>query len=300
MVPLVRCAAPRGMSESDATPNPREGKEREEGRGSCWTRTGDPIAYRGAQHEASDFSSRRVAARNDPKCSIAGSIWPTTSIFILSMLTLLTVLLLAYLVGSIPFGLLLSRLKGIDIRQHGSGNIGATNVWRTLGPKWGLPTFLLDAAKGGLAVWAGRELAFTLAPKPVPYEYLNYAEVFAGLVAILGHSFPVWLRFRGGKGVATSLGVMLGIIPLMASGIVFATWVIVFALSRYVSLASLVAAVSLPLTLVVLQANHLLEGRATLAFGCAAAFFVIRRHRENIQRLLAGTENRFGKSKPQP
>jgi glycerol-3-phosphate acyltransferase PlsY len=119
-----------------------------------------------------------------------------------SILPLLLLLSAAYLLGSIPFGLLLSRLKGIDIRQHGSGNIGATNVWRTLGPAWGLPTFLLDAAKGAFAVWLGRELAFTLAPKPVPYEYLNYAEVFSGLCAILGHSFPVWLRFRGGKGVA--------------------------------------------------------------------------------------------------
>jgi glycerol-3-phosphate acyltransferase PlsY len=93
---------------------------------------------------------------------------------------------------------------------------------------------------------------------------------------------------------------MLGIIPLLASGIVFATWVVVFALSRYVSLASLLAAVSLPITLVVLQANDFIEGRATLALGCAAALFVIRRHRENIQRLLAGTENRFGKPKPEP
>jgi glycerol-3-phosphate acyltransferase PlsY len=214
-----------------------------------------------------------------------------------SILILLSVLLPAYLIGSIPFGLLLGKLGGIDIRQHGSGNIGATNVWRTLGPRWGLPTFLLDAAKGAFAVWLGRELAFAQSPRPVPYEFLNYAEVFAGLAAILGHSLPIWLRFKGGKGVATSLGVMLGIIPLLATGVVLLVWGLVFALSRYVSLASILAASSLPLTLVILQSSDFLEGRVTLAFGCAAAFFVIRRHRENIQRLLAGTENRFGKPK---
>lgn len=212
-----------------------------------------------------------------------------------TLLNFSLILLPAYLIGAVPFGLLIGKLRGIDIRQHGSGNIGATNVWRTLGPKWGLPTFLLDVAKGAIAVWLGREIAFQRVPHPVPYEILAYAEAFSGLACILGHSFPVWLRFKGGKGVATSLGVILGIMPLMATCVVFGTWLLVFWLFRYVSLASIVAAITLPLTLLILMLNNLLESRVTFAFGCAAALLVIRRHRENIQRLVAGTENRFGK-----
>ncbi|MEY2600135.1 MAG: hypothetical protein RLZZ244_3063 [Verrucomicrobiota bacterium] len=212
-------------------------------------------------------------------------------------LLLASLLLPAYLLGSIPFGYLVGYANQMDIRQHGSGNIGATNVWRTLGPRWGLLTFVLDAAKGFAAVYLCRELAYRFVPPPFPDEFLAYVETFGGLTCILGHSFPVWLRFRGGKGVATSLGVIVSVMPPVASALVFAVWGLVFALSRYVSLASIAAAISLPLTLAALHSLHLLESRITLAFGCAAAFLVIRRHRDNIRRLLAGTENRFGNRK---
>ncbi|MEI6713598.1 MAG: glycerol-3-phosphate 1-O-acyltransferase PlsY [Verrucomicrobiota bacterium] len=234
-----------------------------------------------------------------------------------SLLTLALILIPAYLVGSIPFGLIVGRLKGIDIRQHGSGNIGATNVWRTLGPKWGGTTFLLDAGKGFLAVRLASELAMARVTLPVPDDYLAYAEAFAGLACIIGHSFPVWLRFSGGKGVATSLGVILSIMPPIASLIVLVVWVLVFAISRYVSLASIAAAVSLPATMAILYYNQWrsshsgirisvidapnsisgIDSPVTLAFASAAAFLVIRRHRDNIKRLIAGTENRFGKKK---
>ena len=213
------------------------------------------------------------------------------------LLTFTLLLLPAYLLGSIPFGLLVGRLRGMDIRKHGSGNIGATNVWRTLGPRWGLLTFLLDASKGLAAVCLARELAMHLVTLPVPDEYLAYAESFAALSCILGHSFPVWLRFRGGKGVATSLGVLLGIMPPFATAVVFGVWLLVFAISRYVSLASIVAALSLPTTLAILYYLGWLDSPVTLAFSCAAAFLVIRRHRDNIKRLIAGTENRFGSKK---
>ena len=212
-----------------------------------------------------------------------------------SFISILQLILPAYFLGSIPFGLLIGKIGGIDIRVHGSRNIGATNVWRTLGPKFGLSTFLLDAAKGFFAVALAQQIAWRQVPQPAPEDYLAYAGVFAALACIIGHSFPIWLRFKGGKGVATSLGVLIGLLPGFATSVVLAVWVIVFAASRYVSLASVIAALALPGTVGSLLYLHRLEGNVYFAFSCAAALLVIRRHRENIRRLLAGTENRFGK-----
>ncbi len=217
----------------------------------------------------------------------------------LLLLQTLTLLLLpAYLLGSVPFGLLIGRLKGIDVREHGSGNIGATNVWRVLGPKWGGLTFFLDAAKGFFAVSLAQQIAWRqAAPPALEDQYLAYAGVFAALSCIVGHSFPIWLKFKGGKGVATSLGVIIGLMPPLATGVVLGLWISIFAFSRYVSLASIIAALSLPLTVGVLLKTGELEGSAYFAFSCAAAFLVVRRHRDNIRRLFAGTENRFGAPK---
>jgi glycerol-3-phosphate acyltransferase PlsY len=158
-----------------------------------------------------------------------------------SFISILQLILPAYFLGSIPFGLLIGKIGGIDIRLHGSRNIGATNVWRTLGPKFGLFTFLLDAAKGFFAVALAQQIAWRQVPQPAPEDYLAYAGVFAALACIIGHSFPIWLRFKGGKGVATSLGVLIGLLPGFATSVVLAVWVIVFAASRYVSLASVIA-----------------------------------------------------------
>src|SRR5262245_15889454 len=149
------------------------------------------------------------------------------------------VVLAAYLVGAVPFGYLVARARGVDIFQHGSGNIGATNVGRVLGRKFGVLVFLLDFAKGALpaavaAGLAGR--AGNLPPDTLP--------VAAGLAAFLGHLFPVYLRFHGGKGVATGAGVVAVLLPLPAAGALVA-WVVVLCLTRYVSLASVVAAGSL-------------------------------------------------------
>jgi glycerol-3-phosphate acyltransferase PlsY len=208
---------------------------------------------------------------------------------------LLTVIAVtAYFLGTIPFGLLISRARGIDIRQHGSGNIGATNVWRVLGKKWGLLTFFCDAAKGWLAVWAGMRWA---AADPGVLGDSSLAGIVAALGCIVGHSFPVWLGFKGGKGVATSLGVLVGMMPL-ASAIVLGVWLVVFLLSRYVSLASIAAALALPAVVAALISSGRLSGQANLYFACVAGALVVRRHRENITRLLQGTENRFGRSKP--
>jgi glycerol-3-phosphate acyltransferase PlsY len=209
------------------------------------------------------------------------------------ILVFAVIVAVAYVLGSIPFGLLVARSRGIDIREHGSRNIGATNVWRVLGRKWGLITFFADAAKGWLAV----TLAYWIATRVVPegrHDFAYYG-IAAAIGCILGHSFPLWLRFKGGKGVATSLGVIIGMMPLV-SVIVFGIWALVFKLSRYVSLASIVAAVALPVVVVAFRfmGRH---GDADFYFAAAAALLVILRHRENIARLVAGTENRFGTPK---
>jgi len=221
-------------------------------------------------------------------------------------LVIATIVLAAYLLGSIPFGLLVSKSQGIDIRQHGSGNIGATNVWRVLGKKWGLITFLGDMAKGWLAVVIGQWIAGSWAIHiPLPHgheriEYLqaDYAGIAAALGCILGHSFPMWLKFKGGKGVATSLGVIFGMMPLAAL-IDFVLWGIVFKISGYVSLASIVAALALPVLVIALLLTGLLHGWGYFFFSVAAGMLVVWRHRENIKRLAAGTESSFKKRPPE-
>jgi glycerol-3-phosphate acyltransferase PlsY len=197
--------------------------------------------------------------------------------------------LIGYFLGSIPFGFLVSKCRGIDIRQHGSGNIGATNVFRTLGRKWGVLVFALDVLKGIVGVRLAMLLILRPGLCPCSAEELG---ILAGLGCFLGHCFPVWLGFKGGKGVAVGAGILIGLMPWTAV-IGLAIWGIAFKLSRYVSLASIIAAVSLPIT------TWLLEGRATpiFWFTLLISALAIWRHRSNIQRLLAGTESRFEKKK---
>jgi acyl phosphate:glycerol-3-phosphate acyltransferase len=190
-----------------------------------------------------------------------------------------TALLVAggYLLGSMPWGYWLVRLvKGDDIRRHGSGNIGGTNVWRTYGWRLGLPVVVLDTAKG-----------FAPALVAVLVES-DLAGVLAGAAAMFGHWRPLFLRWqRGGKMVATCGGAFLGVAPVVG-GIGAAVWIAVFLLFRYASLASIVAALALPLAAVLLD-----ESWPVIAFASAAAVAVIVLHRANIARLRAGTENRF-------
>ena len=217
-------------------------------------------------------------------------------------LVIALIALVAYLLGSIPFGLIVGKSQGIDIREHGSKNIGSTNVWRVLGKKFGLMTFACDLGKGWLAVALGQwiaghwpvQVALPHLKERIDFFDAGYAGITAAIGCILGHNFPVWLRFKGGKGVATSLGVIFGMMPLAAL-IVFAIWGLVFKVSRYVSLASLVAAVALPVAVIGLMFAGQIRGWAYFYFACVAAILVVRRHRENIRRLVAGTENRFGK-----
>src|SRR5712691_6251882 len=148
-----------------------------------------------------------------------------------------------YLIGSCPNGYLIGRAFGIDIRQHGSGNIGATNVMRLLGKRWGYLVFTLDALKGFLAVRLAFDGAAATLSGSMHREIVGIA---TGLACILGHTFPVWLHFRGGKGVATSAGVLLGLMPIAVVS-VFAVWMLLYQITRYVSVASIAAAVALPI-----------------------------------------------------
>ena len=196
-------------------------------------------------------------------------------------------LVLAYLVGAIPFGLLIGRLNGVDIRTVGSRNIGATNIFRSVGKGWGVLTFTLDAVKGLVPALVFPRLGKEVLPVFQGLE--NSFGLLCGVAAILGHNFPIYLKFKGGKGVATSAGVLLGIAPA-AVGIGMLGWVIIFASTRYVSVASIGATLAVVTTgwWRYRAAGLLLPVMLTLL-----GLLVVFRHKANIKRLLNGTENRF-------
>ncbi len=207
------------------------------------------------------------------------------------MIQFLLLIPAAYLAGSIPFGVLIARAHGKDLRAIGSGNIGATNVARALGKKWAYLCFALDCMKGLVPMLiAGR-----LVPGPPAIGALSLW-LAVGCAAVAGHIFPVYLRFKGGKGVATALGIVLGLYPYYTiPGLVtFAIWIIVVLLSKYVSLGSIVAAVAFPVSLVV---AIFINGGWTFAslwplivVAILIAGMIIIRHAENIKRLLDGSE----------
>jgi len=205
------------------------------------------------------------------------------------MVTAATLLLVSYLLGSIPFGFLAGRLAGIDIRQVGSGNVGATNVVRVLGKRYGYPVFILDVLKGFGAV----KIAMLVAPGKAPDW--NSPEIFGILAAIssvLGHLYPPWLKFNGGKGVATSAGALLALAPV-ATLIGVAVWLIVFWLTGYVSLASVIAAIILPLVILFVSWHDQREIKPLVYSSVCVAAIVVWRHRSNLVRLVRGTEPRF-------
>lgn len=209
----------------------------------------------------------------------------------------LSAVLVAYLCGAIPFGLFLGWMRGVDVRAAGSGNLGATNVGRVLGRKWGLLCFALDVLKGLLPVLVAGWLLGYLGRELSQGEAWKWLAIAAA--AIVGHVFPVWLGFKGGKGVATGLGVLLGLWPVMTvTGLAaFVVWITTLKLSRYVSLASMAAAVSLPVFVVVFGLVRQRPMSSLLPFivvGALMALLVVVRHRTNIQRLIAGTENKVG------
>ena len=202
----------------------------------------------------------------------------------------------AYLLGSIPTGYLLVRIfRHQDIRSVGSGNIGATNVLRSGGKGLGAATFFLDMLKGCSAVWLGGFLGAMLLPS-MPFRT---AQALAALIAVLGHMFPVWLRFKGGKGVATGFGVFLVAAPWAALAAISVFFIVLF-LSRFVSLASILGAGSFPFFAWYFHRTQPNGPHPTpffVAVECAVALLIIVKHHQNIRRLLAGTESRFGAKK---
>jgi glycerol-3-phosphate acyltransferase PlsY len=203
----------------------------------------------------------------------------------------LAIVILCYLIGSFPSGYLVGKSQGIDIRQHGSRNIGATNVLRVMGKKWGYLVFLCDSLKGFLAV----KLGVLLAAAAGTGGDATLAGVAGGICCIIGHNYTVWLGFKGGKGIATSIGVLLAIVPILIVVIVLLVWLAVFFLWKYVSLASICAALSLPLAVLILfplvaRGNYWV----LVIFSIIVAALAVWRHRSNIDRLLQGKENRFG------
>ena len=191
--------------------------------------------------------------------------------------------LCAYLLGSIPSGYIMARARGVDIRKVGSGNIGATNVFRILGRPAGITVLLCDALKGFIAA---RFISFATTPDSVEYH-----AIVAGMSAILGHNYTCWLRFKGGKGIATSAGVLLALVPL-GLGAALSVWIVTFYLCKYVSVASITAATFLPFGVWLTGGS-----KRMLVLTSVVGALAIYKHKANIQRLMNGTENKFGKKR---
>ncbi len=218
------------------------------------------------------------------------------------MLNLLVVALLSYLAGSIPTSIIVAKLaRGIDIREHGSGNAGGTNVFRVLGWKYGLFVILMDALKGALAVIVIARLYLGDIPFPnqTPFDDFTLIQIIAGLMAVFGHVWTIFAGFKGGKGIATALGFLLTIITvdmLLALGVFF----VVVSISKHVSLGSLSAAVSIPLIMIIREnvfGVDIIGYHTILPFTIVLTLFVFYTHRANIGRLLKGQESRISLSR---
>ena len=205
--------------------------------------------------------------------------------------------LVGYLIGSIPFGVLIARARGIDLRKVGSGNVGATNVVRSVGRVWGYLCFLLDLLKGFIpSLLTGLLLGLT---RTTPTPVQQCAWLATGTACVLGHVFPVWLGFRGGKGVATSLGVVLGMYPYftLPGLIVFGMWVVITRLSGYVSLGSILSCLAFLPVFLILHWSEVKQLWPLTIFASVIILLIVWRHRGNVKRLLNGTENKIVQKK---
>ncbi len=197
-------------------------------------------------------------------------------------------LIISYLIGSIPFGYIIPIAKGIDIRKQGSGNIGATNVGRILGRKYGIIIFILDLLKGFIVVFIIPVLIFDI---KFPTTSDNLLVILCGVCAILGHVFPIFLRFKGGKAVATSLGVFMWLSPIPIA-IAFGVWILTVILSRYVSLGSMISAIVLTGGIIAFENEPFGNGIYITILSIIVAILIILRHITNIQRIINGTETK--------
>jgi glycerol-3-phosphate acyltransferase PlsY len=199
----------------------------------------------------------------------------------------------AYLLGSIPTGYLVAKSRGLDIRTLGSGNIGATNVFRILGKPAGILVLAVDALKGFVSCYYVGRIVYRALAGPLELEspVHDYLEIIGGLLAILGHNYTCWLKFKGGKGIATSAGVVLALLPA-ALAVSLGVWLVTFALTRYVSVASVAGAFVLPFA-----AWWLVGNPRMIVVAAVIGVLAIYKHRSNMRRLMDGTENRFGKKK---
>lgn len=197
-----------------------------------------------------------------------------------------TLLIISYLIGAIPFGLIMGKIKGIDLRQHGSKNLGATNAVRVLGKPLGITVFILDFLKGATPVW----IACSLLGRVESLPWI----VGCGFAAIMGHVFPIYLKFKGGKGVATSAGVLVGLAPAVL-GIALVIWGVVFFISRMVSAASIVATLAAAGLQIYLSPAPFGSDAPVTGLLILVALIIVWRHRSNVVRIIKGEENRFEK-----
>ena len=214
------------------------------------------------------------------------------------MLLLAIIVILSYLVGSVPNSIIVSKMvRGIDIRQHGSGNAGGTNVMRVLGWRYGMVVIILDAVKGIIAVLLIARLHYGPLPfnNVSPFDDFTLVQIIAGVAAVIGHIWTIFAEFKGGKGIATALGMLLMLITfemLIAIGV----FLIVVTISKYISLGSLVAALSIPLSLILRENvlhDHINGYNTILPFVIFLTLLVIFTHRKNLVRIFNGTENKF-------
>ncbi|RNC83111.1 MAG: glycerol-3-phosphate 1-O-acyltransferase [Balneola sp.] len=217
------------------------------------------------------------------------------------MLSTLTVLFISYILGSIPSAIWVGKVfKGVDVREHGSGNAGTTNTFRVLGVPFGVTVFVLDFMKGFVPSFWLSVVAFDLFSGPLSppnWEVEAFLKIACGLFAVIGHMFPVFAKFRGGKGAATACGMLFGIEPISIS-ISFLIFVIVILATRYVSLASMLSSFVYPITLLVMKYGLGMEvDGSIIIFSVLIASGIIYRHKSNIQRLRDGTESKVGSSK---
>jgi glycerol-3-phosphate acyltransferase PlsY len=218
------------------------------------------------------------------------------------MLALIVVILISYLIGSIPSSIWVGKFMGVDIRDYGSGNAGATNTFRILGWKPGVTVLLIDLFKGFVCSFWVSQLAYQIASGPISiipnWEVDPFLQILCGVIAILGHMFPILANFDGGKGMATATGMLVAIEPISIA-IAAGVFLIVMLTTRYVSLASLVAAFIYPLVLLLLRYGFefTIDG-SILIFGAVAGIGIIIKHLGNIRRLINGTENKVGSFKP--